>query len=448
MITPELKSYVESELGKGTAKETIRNSLLANGWAAEDVEQVFAATAASVVPPTPHAEPQPMIIQPKKQNQFIEPQVYAVEPQAQSNPVQAGAVAAPKSHKKIILTIVVLILVLLAGGGAYAYYSGSFLSLPYLASQSMANAREAKTATYDITTSIDFSELKDSGLGLDDMLGTTFTSKQFGITAQGQYDISDPDNFKNKLVISFLAGSFTPELELRMLEDTLYGKVSKMPALGFFTMLSSIENKWFSIEYKSDDGQITNNPVTAIVGIDTSTMNRLTADQKERIYEMAREAKLIKMVKKFPPETVAGELSYHFMFILDREGIAAYLQALKEYVNSVGGDSSALSVFDPTSFDEGIDSLKDFTGEIWIGRSDKLPRKLSLSFGIKPDETVDETIKIKIVSIMSGWNQPVYIVAPSDSIPFEQFMSDIMSGTLVPPEDSSSDVPDKKIKPN
>jgi hypothetical protein len=411
MITPELEAYVQGELGRGASKESIRENLLKNGWATEDVEQVFAAISPSFVPPfVPPAH--------------IEPGRAAV----------SGTDMKPhRTHKKAIMISIAVLFLLLAGGGAYAYYSGSFLSLPSLAARSMANARDAKSASYDITVNVDFSELKDSGLGLGDMLGTGFNSKQFGITAKGQYDISDPDNFKNSLVVSVMSGSFAPELELRMLEDTLYGKLSKIPTLSLFTMLSSIENKWFSFKYKSDDGQIANNPVTAIVGIDTSTMNRLTDDQKEKIYEMAREASFIKIIKKLPPETVTGESAYHFTFVLDREGISDYLQELKEYVNSVGVDDSALSIFDPTVFDKELDSLKDFSGEMWIGRSDKLPRKLSMNFGIQPDETESGMIKIKTMSIFDGWNEPVVIEIPADSMPFEEFLSGMMSGALSEP---------------
>ncbi|MDP9249150.1 MAG: hypothetical protein M3M85_01400 [bacterium] len=420
MITPELEAYVQGELGRGASKESIRENLLKNGWAAEDVEQVFMATSPSFVPPV----------------------VSPVHPA----PVQAnvsGIEVKPQGrHKKTMMVVAVALILFFAAGGAYAYYSGFFLSLPILAAQSMAQARDAKTASYDITVSVDFSELKDSGLGLGDMFGAGFTSKQFGITVKGQYDVSDPDNFKNSLVVSFLTGSFVPEFELRILEDTLYGKLSKMPALGFFTMLSSIENKWFSVEYKTDDGQMANNPATAIVGIDTSTMNRLTDDQKERIYEMAREASFIKIVKKLPPETVTGESAYHFTFILDREGISDYLQLLKEYVNSVGIDDSALSVFDPTSFDKQLDSLRDFTGEIWIGRSDKLPRKLSMNFGIQSDETESGMIKIKTVSVFDNWNEPVTIEVPTESVPFEQLLSEMMSGALDSFEDDTSSIPE------
>jgi hypothetical protein len=166
--------------------------------------------------------------------------------------------------------------------------------------------------------------------------------------------------------------------------------------------------------------------------VGSNITDKLTADQKEHIYEMTRDAHFVKTVARFSPETVGGVLSYNFTFDLDRAGINTYLTALKNYVNTVGNDSSALSAFDPTSINKSLDQIKNFNGEVWIGRSDKLLHKITLNFSVQPDPTKDEEVKITMVSIFSNWNQPVSIVAPDSSVPFETLISSLMTSSMTP----------------
>ena len=118
----------------------------------------------------------------------------------------------------------------------------------------------------------------------------------------------------------------------------------------------------------------------------------------------------------------------------------AYFKSITEYINSVGKDSSALSTFDATSFSKQLDSIKDFKGEIWIGKNDKLIHKIVISFGIQPDLTKDEQVKTNIALILSNYNQLVSVVVPEESTPFQTLISGIMSGS------SSQVQPKVKVK--
>jgi hypothetical protein len=173
--------------------------------------------------------------------------------------------------------------------------------------------------------------------------------------------------------------------------------------------------------------------------VDPNLTSKLTPEQKDYIYKLSRSAHFIKTVKRLAPETVGGDLSYHFIFDFDRAGINAYLQSLKEYINTIGKNDSALSAFDPTTFAKELDNLKDFQGEIWIGHNNKLIHKVTINFATQPDTAKDEKIKINIVGIMSGWNQPVSIVAPAESTPF----ADLISSSLGDAQNKGKDAATK-----
>ncbi len=345
----------------------------------------------------------------------------------------------------MFLIIAIVLLLLLAGGGAYAYYSGAFISLSRLTAEAMDSARSAHSAAYDTTATIDLSEITDAAGGLSQLVPGVAGGK-LSLTTTGLYDVSDPENTKGSSFISINLGSLSLAAEIRVLNDTLYAELTNAPVIAFFPMLSSYQNKWISFPYKGQNGQVTGNPLSSSLGIDTGIMSKLSPDQKDHVYQMLRNASLLKTVKRFSPEEIGGALSYHFSFDLDQAGIAAYLQSLKSYINDIGKNDSVLSSFDPTSLAKELAKIKDFKGEIWIGRQDHLPHKLTLTFGVNPDETKPGQIKVNVVSILSDWNKPVAVVAPADSVPFETFVSNMMPSPVKAPQTNAKKPPIKSKK--
>lgn len=403
MINNELLNYIRQQLSLNIKREEITNNLKSQGWTDADISEAFT----NVVPMSTPFVPAPTSLG------VAETVVDSFQP--------------VKRRKKIVYIILVLILVGALAGGVYAYYSGMFMSTSRLTSEAIYNARSAKSVNYDITVSADLSEISTAG-GISPIFLGGINSKQFNLTSKGSYDNSDLENLKGSSSIFINTGSSSVEVEFRVLSETLYAVLKKAPALAFLPMIADYENKWVSFPFKSSDGQIAvDNPIIAMSPIDPNILNQLTSEQREHIYQMVRDAHFVKVVRKLSPETISGELSYHFIFDLDREGIITYAEELKEYINTFGKNDSVLSSFDPTSFTKELDKLKDFKGEIWIGRNDKLLHKFVLNFGVQPDVTKTEQVKIKVVGIFSGWNQPVSIIAPAESIPFETLISNIMS---------------------
>ena len=397
MINDELLGYIRQQLSKNVSKEIISSNLKSQGWTDADVNEAFGtlipmSTPIAPIPPSPIVKP-------------------------------------TRRSKKIIFIILALVLLGVLGGGVYAYYSGVFVSLPSLASQAIDSARAAKSANYDITVSVDLSGINTSGIS--QMFSGGFNSKQISLTSKGSYDSSDSENFKGSSTISFNAGSSSVEAEFRVLNKTLYAVLTKAPAIAFLPVLTPYENKWITFPLnESSSGSIASNPIPMMSPINPDIFNKLTTEQKDHIYQMTRDAHFVKTVQRLSPETIGGESSYHFIFDLDREGIVAYAQALKEYINTIGKNDSALSSFNPNITLKDFDAIKDFQGEIWIGRNDKLLHKFILNFGVLPDAIKTEQIKINIVGIFSNWNEPVSIIAPGESITFEALMSSILGDSL------------------
>ena len=437
MINNELLGYVKQQLSISVPKEIITSNLKQQGWTDEDVNEAFLAISIQSVAPVPSAPLPPNIAQPVQPQQFQQPTQAEVKASVLENPITAS------THKKAKIFLAITILFLLGiGGGAYAYYSGVFVSLPTLASKAIGNIRTINGANFDTTISVDLSEAQDVTKGAQQMFSGTIFPSTISFTTKGAYDFSDTKNKKVDSAFSIDAGSFSTEAELRLVDSTLYGELIKSPTLTFLPILSKYEGKWFSFPVKSQDTQSLSsliNPITKISGLSSNITDKITPEQQEKIYQMTQNAHFIKMTQRLSSEKINGQLSYHFLFDLDRQGINTYLVLLKEYVNSIGKDDSVLSSFDPTSAIVSLNKIEDFKGEIWIGEKDTLPYKITTSFSIKPDVNKDQKVKINIVSIFSNWNNPNPIIAPTESTPFQTFISSVMSDSLGQARQKASD---------
>ncbi len=411
MINDQLLGYIKQQLSLKIERDVIIANLKGAGWNEDDVREAFASIFPSVVPTSIPASP-----------------VSMVTPNISQSPVDFSHTE-PAKRKKILPIITVLILLCMAGGAAaYSYYIGVFVTLPGLLSESINNARVVTSSKYDATFDVDFSEIKDIDNQLNALSSIGINSKQIHFSFKGLSDIADPNNLKASSLISFSMGGYlSAEFELRVVNNTLYAALKKAPNLGTFPLpipsISQYTNKWFSFPFKSINGQMagtpfpyeTVSPPMGPLGI------KFTDEQKEHLAKMFQDAHLITTIAKLTPETVGGEPSYHFSFDLDRDAIRPYLQSLKEYISTIDGSelmASQLSAVDLVKFDEAITKLKDFKGEIWIGRNDKLIHKIVISFGILPDLSKDEQVKVNMSAIFSDYNKPVSIIAPAESTPF------------------------------
>ena len=421
MITKELTDYIQQQLDQKVSWDVITSNLKQSGWADSDIHQAFSAVHVSTLTPPvnpnaslPSTTPTSTLSEEIKHPETLHPFL---------NPTPDHS----SRKKKILLGLGILILILCTGGGAYAYYSGVFVSLPKLAIEAVDSAKVANSLTYDTTVSLDFSEIKNDIGGLDQILGG-IGSKQFSITATGSYDGREALNTKASSIITLSGGAFSTELELRQVDNVFYGKLSKAPVLALVPFVSELEGKWFS--FPIPEGMEMSQSPLASFGVGSTLGEKLDENQKNYIYNLSKNASFIKMVKRFNPEEISGEMSYHFAFDLDKEGIAAYLNSLKEYLNAIGKNDSALSAFDPTSYSESLENIKDFKGELWIGKKDKLLHKITISFGVSPEEEKPEQIKLNIVSIFRDWNAPIQIVAPEGSSSIEELMGMVVGNSL------------------
>lgn len=503
MITNELLEYVKGEHLRGVSLEKIKVTLLDNGWATADIEEAFntlyktaeapksevakvemSKTIEKIEPKiTEQVKTETVVSKPigeigintiveKKEEVKFKPEPIAgsfVEKNFTSNtatpilgigeslghanfPIQknisnaAGSslslnmMQKPKNKLGKILFIIFLIIVAFGSAAAtYGYYNGYFVSLPTVSAKALDLMSKASSVDYDITVSVDMSNVKKDKM-VNILPGNIFSADNGKVTMKGAFDKSDTFNLKLNNAIDFSFGAISASLETRMVNNTFYAEVTKMPAISFLGDFSSFTNKWISIPMKSENTAIPTPSVSNFVGVDSSLLENFTPEQKADLAKITESASFIKITKKLAIEQITDGPAYHFSFTLDQEGIRSYLQNIKDYVQTAGKDNSAMSSFDPVkNYDEASKYIKDFNGEAWIGKNDGLLQKVSINIVsyVDPNVVDNGTGSVNIVAILRDWNKPVNVEVPAEAVNFQELISQSMEQGRIKAADDS-----------
>ncbi len=469
MITPELIAYIKNQHKQGIEHEQIVAALRANGWMEDDITNAFnmaipqpVVTPAAVIPPVQETIQQPIQaepVQPMMAQFFVQPvitqqpvQTFQVETQqpfsqvnsTQSMPIQTyntmtgSQMDVRKKSRTPLIVGIIAILMLLVGGLSYAYYAGYFTPLEKTAAQAFESIYSAKTASFDITTTLDVSNIsKTTTTDLATLTGGLPLTK-VSVTTKGVYDLSRVDDEKISTTISAQAGGLNIEGDVRYVGKTVYAQITKMPTIALIPMLSSFANQWIMFPATANTDSLSGTPLAGFIGIDSSFVSRLTAEQKKHLYDLARNAQFITITKKESPEEINGKLAYHFEFTLNKKGISEYLKQAESYIHEIGKNDSKLSSFSVASYISSLDSVENFTGEAWIGKTDKLLAKTNINFSIITSTNNEQsTVNVGIIGLFDKWNEPVTVVAPDSSKTIDQITKEMIANI----EDGTSSDP-------
>ncbi|MDE2030918.1 MAG: hypothetical protein KGI58_01510 [Patescibacteria group bacterium] len=389
MITPELVQFVRSELARGATKELITAQLKTQAWTDVDINEVFKSVSSST--------------------------------SSASSPY-------PKKSKVFLgFVLIVLFFIIIILGGFIAYASGYVIPLTNVFSESVQSSKSSTGTTFDIAVTVDSSGMKSLKNSEGFMSGTSNIST---LDAKGSYDILDPKNIKGNLSLLLESGTFETGIDARSVDGSLYLDLTKAPDFGFIS-LKPFENKWVVVPYKSNPSELTNNPLLSASGIsniDNSPLSKLTDEQKQHIADITQKANFIKITSRHLPVIIDGNLSYHFNFDIDFNGIASYITDITNYLKSIDTNNTNISSIDTTEYSKWANAIKNFKGEAWIGVFNHLPYKIISNFDIlNPDKPEDGTININTSIAYSNWNKPVVVEVPQGAITFDQLMSSVNS---------------------
>lgn len=427
MVTQELLSYIQSEKQRGVSSDITSKALLASGWKLVDIDEAFKKINAPVIKliPTPEVTPIEKRIPQEAAKPVGNLHDTSTTGWMRHSEIKKDSGITKKKHVLLKIIITIVLLMLLTGGG-YAYYTGYFTNIETVAKKSFVSFKDAQSLSFDTTITIDMGESAVEEI--------SFLSKNISLTSKGSYDVRDSTSPSFDSTFSFSSGSTLVKASMRFLNETLYAKIDTAPLISLLPSIDQYIGKWYSFNIKNDQLPSSINPLSS-VGVNKDVFEKLTDEQKNKITELTRDADIIQTDKRLLPEEIAGVLSHHFTFSLNKDGIKTYAKQIEEYVHEVGKDDSYLSSFSMNDITESIDNIQNFSGTAWISKKDNLLQKVTISFDVSYGS--DRTAKVQIISLFTDWNTPKNIQAPEESTTFQDLMESSLDSARQKGNDAS-----------
>jgi hypothetical protein len=382
MITKELTDYIKGEAEKGASLGTIKSNLLAVGWNSSDIDEAFLAI--TPVPQIPIAAPE-----------------------------VAHNLHAPRNRSFIFS--IILILVLISGGAIYAYYNADYFAVSpeKLIEESTIASSGIKASSFEMNFELDLSGIKN------DPLITMLNFSHLSAAINGAYDALDPSNFKLDATVTINAGLMNPSLDVRGVGGMSYVRIKNLVPLPLLPNTNQLQNKWISYEDKS----LSNNGSPYSFLVPNNTQKQLTQVQKQEIAKYFNELKVMKFSEKLADDRVDSTNTYHFKFVIDKESLKSYFAKVSSYL--AAPEEQANLETSIKLLNEQIDLIKSAEGEIWIGKKDKIARKMVINLKMSKNKDSTEEFGLNFGISLSKFGVPLTVEAPADAMPIESIFSSL-----------------------
>ena len=443
MVTKELLNYIKQQIEEGVEKDVIKMKLMNNGWQDSDVEEAFKLLGEEAIePPVPPVRPSPSV--------ETSGEADNVETQPENQPT-AGSMSygdgtypsfmtkpAKKGKKLIIILSIITLLLISAGAAGYVFY---YLPQPKVVLQKMERKlRSVKTFEYSGTinteattarpdySNVDWENWEEGPVEPEYKYETTRQNATFS----GGIDINNKEKPRLSLLLDASSessdGNLEYGIEMRIIDKIFYGQITQMPKLGL-EEVSSIEKQWIKIDPKAIEEKTkeygSDEEMGAILE-EFTNQQQLSAGQLEKVNQLLikyRE-KVLKGIVRQANEKIDGTAMYHYHFPVDKNEIKDFLrEALKISFGDLKDEQIKDIIADYEIF---IDDALAFTefrdGELWLGKKDSLPHKITFGFTTRDKKDEKEKSIVDIVFSFKNYNQPVHIGIPQKATPVEQLL--------------------------
>ncbi len=382
------------------------------------------APIAKPIPPIAPAKP---VIQSLPQLPIS--QVNSPKPQEQSAPVQSSVrrtsfalptkkmapISIASHFRPIRFALLALAIVVVLGGGilAYSYFASPSPEKALAKMLSAISSGAVKSAEWNGTIIIHEKSPTDLKKELP-----------ANITISGAYESLVPDDVKSSTTLSLDSDFLKGMLELKREKQGIYFKLSGLSAKGeIFDTIVKIQNTWYRVEQKSF-GSVLDEFGFLPLHFKSIDAKLITSDEYQKIRGILFSANNIKITSALPDELINGILSRHYAYEVNT---SALIQAIRDISKLLGADR--MSAGDLSMIIESIKRYAKPAGQIWIGKKDFLPYRLTLSLAgnasdnasynnvVIPQTSVD--ISVSLLSV----NKVVQITEPSPYRSIDEFLS-------------------------
>ncbi|MFB6225798.1 MAG: hypothetical protein ABEJ02_00425 [Candidatus Paceibacteria bacterium] len=361
------------------------------------------------------------------------PKKEPAQKQSQTDNQTPDSASGRKDSKKwwLIGGIVVLLL-LIGAGGAYAYYQ--YINSPGQVIKDMKQnmvgldsvSHSIKISFQGKTDKLGFVNILASGNLLNAIQGAESQEKKewkIDLKFEGANDWHDPDNIKFEheigLTVENEANKGAISGKMKFVDQNAYFSFTALPSLTLID-LSRFEDKWVEV---SNLDQVKEKAGTDPRKIGESV--KFTDKQKQQLKKAIKKIKLFKVKKELPKEKINGINSFHYSVEINKEGIVELVKTYSEVKDDKNKEE------DVKDLRKGLSKISIANAEIWIGRKDRMLRKIK--FDLTPTEKAtdfDLSGKATLTVNLTQHNEKINVTPPENTKSLEEVISEIMSGGL------------------
>lgn len=320
-----------------------------------------------------------------------------------------------KLNKTLLAIVSIIGGVLIIGGGALAY-SKYFQPPEKIVQKMAAKLTEIKSLEYS-------GEIKAK---VNAISTSNKKSSDFSINFTGSSDIQNPNNPKGQFSFNIKTDAlqqkeFTFGLEIKTIDKIIYAKLSDAPNLGF-SNLSAVKNQWIKIDPETLKKQFGLEKLDEQIK-EARKKSELTPEQIEKLKTAVQQDKIFKITGKLANEKIEGINTYHYKFAINKEGVKKLFADISQIIQN-----KTLTEKELAEFDKKLEAAQLPEGEIWIGKKDLLPYKITLNSIIKETDKSKISGEISFTLLLKNFNKPVQIDIPQQTKPLEEFLKELIGG--------------------
>ncbi|MFH1509454.1 MAG: thrombospondin type 3 repeat-containing protein [bacterium] len=399
-MNKNLIKYIQKQKDKGVDEETIRNSLLANNWREKAINKALAQSEVKKEE------------NPKKESNIPDKRTTTESSTNEVENVEKKQKPSSKNNKLFLIVTIIALAIVLLGGSTYAYFY--FQTNPNkIIAEMITNISDIKSLTYDNTVTL---KISDEFLQKSDLDFNLSKNTEVSLSVAGKTNLIDPEapaaDFNIGLAGLEELNTSGFGLSLKIVDKELYFKISGIEELlkqfNYDSLLDYVD-EWITVKGEAVED----------LGINYDKQI------EERVWEYADRTKIKDIIgqedlftiqKSYSGEQIKNEDVYHFDFAINEEAI---INIYSSYLQSVTGelpDDERIN-----DMKEQLDQIEFKNGEIWIAKSDKLPRKINLDIEISEDNEYAATVSYQ--AKYSDFNKDTEIEKPSNPVGIDEIMA-------------------------
>jgi len=330
----------------------------------------------------------------------------------------------------LVKFFVILVIILGASGGGVLYYLNSApekqLDRMILALENVHSVEYDGELTYSFDSPDSVQVLKENPSLLSQILQAPFTEAAnsgatFYSKFRGKYDFQDKDNPAAALALGLqMSGepfqttttdAIVLSGQLVFKENILYVKVTNLPST-FGLESYPVKDTWIRVPLDSSSAYpiYGNSPIAQAT--ESAELYKKYQSEIEKAY--LKNKFLIASIKE-RNVVLDSQKTTHYSFSLDKVKLAGFMREIAQIYQE-----NKLTDDEVNELVKGLDVIKNFVFDLWIGNDNHLPYKLSLKADIVAEAPSPGKASVSLDVNFKKYNESMNIVAPDDSRTFEE----------------------------